>query len=161
MRIVFGFLVLAIVGMSAMGQDLMFPVKDTGGVQFLSDRYGAGRSSTMGGGEGRFHNGIDIACRVGTPVVAVANGIIIVCAAGDRFLGNYMTLRLADGRDCTYGHLKETWYAKGKWVLAGTVIGLSGNTGQSTGPHLHFQVTRDPYRDFKSPRILSNSRPSK
>lgn len=119
-----------------------YPVAKTGGVQFVSSRYGM-RQNPQGGGLQQFHTGTDIACRIGTPVVAVADGTIIQVTTNDVVYGKSIILRLDIGVDVLYGHLSELWYAKGR-VRRGQTIGLSGNTGQSTGPHLHFQVMMDP-----------------
>lgn len=115
-------------------------VKDTGGIQFLSSEYGP-RVSPMGGSSnGSFHSGTDIACRVGTPVLAISDGVVVVCAYGDRLFGRYMVVRDGRGIDVLYGHLSATWIPRGTAIKTGAVLGLSGNTGQSTGPHLHLQV---------------------
>jgi murein DD-endopeptidase MepM/ murein hydrolase activator NlpD len=135
----------------AQGEPLLWPLKDTGGIQYKSSGYGI-RARPMGGSNAGFHYGIDLACRVGTPVVAVADAVVIVCAIKDSILGNYMVIRLSDGRDITYGHLKEAWYKRGQRVERGWIIGLSGNSGYSTGPHLHFSVTMDPMPMFKDER---------
>lgn len=113
---------------------------DTGGIQFVSSVYGP-RSSPMGGSSnGSFHSGLDIACRVGTPVLALSAGTVMVCAYGDRVFGRYVVVRDDNGIDVLYGHLSATFVPRGTSVRAGQRIGLSGNSGQSTGPHLHLQV---------------------
>jgi murein DD-endopeptidase MepM/ murein hydrolase activator NlpD len=104
----------------------------------------------MGGGGGGYHNGVDIACRVGTPVLAVGDGTVIACAYGDAVYGKYLVLRLDSGLDVIYGHLSETWHGRGQRVRRGAVIGLSGNTGTSTGPHLHLGIMADPLMIFAS-----------
>lgn len=129
--------------LAASAQALLWPLRDTGGVQYTSSGYGL-RSRPMGGGAGGFHAGIDIACRVGTPVLAAGTGKVLVCALKDPTYGNYLVLRLDDGRDVLYGHLKEAWYGRGQRVERGWIIALSGNSGYSTGPHLHFAVSEDP-----------------
>jgi murein DD-endopeptidase MepM/ murein hydrolase activator NlpD len=133
-------------------EPLLWPLKDTGGVQYTSSGYGI-RKSPMGGSTSSFHDGIDLACRRGTPVLASASGVIIVCAIKDPVLGTYMMLRTDSGLDLVYGHLSEGWYKRGQRVQRGWVIGLSGNTGRTTGPHLHFEVRQDPMQLFKEDRI--------
>lgn len=127
---------------------LISPLQNTGGRQFSTDLYGL-TPNPMGGGSGRFHFGVDIACRVGTPIIAVADGVIIACVKNDQSLGNFIVLRVEGEGDFTYGHLKETWYRRGQRVKQGWILGLTGNTGYSTGPHLHFQETRDTIALFK------------
>jgi murein DD-endopeptidase MepM/ murein hydrolase activator NlpD len=148
-------LIVALVLVLAVNQlwpePLLWPLQDTGGIQFKSSGYGI-RARPMGGGSSGFHAGLDIACRIGTPVLASGTGTVIVCAVKDSTFGNYMVLRLDDGRDLLYGHLSAMWYKRGQRVQRGWIIGLSGNSGYSTGPHLHYQVTMDPMPMFKDER---------
>lgn len=83
------------------------------------------------------HPAIDINCATGTPVYSVKPGIVTV-VLGDQFLGNYITLTALDGESWEYGHLSFVAVHTGQQVAAGVRIGLSGSTGNSTGPHLHF-----------------------
>jgi murein DD-endopeptidase MepM/ murein hydrolase activator NlpD len=88
---------------------------------------------------GRMHEGIDIAVPVGTPVVAAAAGTVI--AAG--WLGGYGNLVVIDhgnGLATAYGHNSSLAVGVGQTVAQGQVISYSGNTGHSTGPHVHFEV---------------------
>jgi hypothetical protein len=88
------------------------------------------------------HNGIDFGCPTGTPVLAAADGHV----SGSRFDANgygwVVEIAHPDGLTSVYAHLSETRTAVGKDVTAGTVIGISGSTGNSTGPHLHFEVRK-------------------
>ncbi|MBI5454107.1 MAG: M23 family metallopeptidase [Deltaproteobacteria bacterium] len=86
------------------------------------------------------HRGIDIANRVGTPVVAPANGVVIE-AIDDEGLGKKVTVFHGFGYKTSYGHLSQTFVKVGQKVKRGTKLGLMGNTGRSTGPHLHYEVT--------------------
>lgn len=99
---------------------------------------GCERTSPFGFRWGRPHEGIDFGCDVGTPVVAVADGIVF--EAGRE--GAYGELVLIDhGSYVTaYAHNSEIQVELGDEVKAGDVIALSGNTGRSTGPHVHFEV---------------------
>jgi murein DD-endopeptidase MepM/ murein hydrolase activator NlpD len=116
---------------------------DTGGRQFVTDKYGP-RANPMGGGQpGSFHNGDDLATKSGTKVLAIADGTVILCGFGDKIYGKYMVIRTAEGLDFKYAHMSETWYGRGSAIKEGQVIGLSGNTGTSTGPHLHVEITMD------------------
>lgn len=124
-------------------QPLVWPLKNTGGRQWVSSGYGT-RQAPMGGKTGGYHAGLDLACRIGTPVLAVGDGLVMVCATGDAVYGRYMVIRLGSGMDVLYGHLSETWFKRGSFVRQGQVIGKSGNTGASTGPHLHIALMLNP-----------------
>jgi murein DD-endopeptidase MepM/ murein hydrolase activator NlpD len=84
------------------------------------------------------HNGWDFVCPVGTPVRATHDGKIVYCGL-DGANGNLVTI-LGDGFKTLYGHLSVFKVQAGAEVKAGDIIALSGNTGASTGPHLHFGV---------------------
>jgi murein DD-endopeptidase MepM/ murein hydrolase activator NlpD len=88
------------------------------------------------------HPGIDIAVPVGTPVRASGGGT--VAAAGyDQDYGLFVLLRHPSGYETMYGHTSRLLAAEGDEVQAGQVIGLSGNSGRSTAPHLHFEIRHD------------------
>lgn len=90
-------------------------------------------------GNEEFHPGIDIACPVGTPVYAVIGGA--VSRAG--WVGGYgycVMIEHPGSLTTVYGHLSSLNVSVGQKVEAGSLIALSGNTGRSTGPHLHFEV---------------------
>jgi len=87
------------------------------------------------------HNGVDIAAPMGSPVKSATNGK--VRAAGwDDMLGNYVEVSAMMGYSYVYGHMSKILTEPGAWVSTGTVIGLVGQTGYATGPHLHFEVRR-------------------
>lgn len=85
------------------------------------------------------HAGIDIAGSMGTPIYAAAAGQIID-AGWDGFLGNRIKIQHADGTVTVYGHNQRLLVRKGQYVQKGTPIAQMGSTGNSTGPHLHFEV---------------------
>ena len=88
------------------------------------------------------HPGIDIAVPLGTPVRASGGGS--VTAAGyDADYGLFVLLRHPSGYETMYGHLSRLIATEGDDVQAGQVIGLSGNSGRSTAPHLHFEIRHD------------------
>lgn len=91
-----------------------------------------------------FHYGVDYPCPEGTPIFAIASGKVVVAKMqqGGKGLGNYVTLLHTDGTYSIYAHLKSRHVYQGDIVKAGQQIGLSGNTGDSTGPHLHFGICR-------------------
>ncbi|WP_051096308.1 M23 family metallopeptidase [Streptomyces sulphureus] len=85
------------------------------------------------------HTGVDFAVPVGTPVRSVGSGTVVEAgSAGD--YGNAVTIRMTDGKYTLFAHLSAITVSPGESVQAGKVIGRSGNTGNSTGPHLHFEV---------------------
>jgi murein DD-endopeptidase MepM/ murein hydrolase activator NlpD len=88
---------------------------------------------------GVLHGGIDIANSIGTPVLAASDGVV-VSAGPYAGYGNMVKLRHADGTVTLYGHLSSTLVDIGQRVWAGDQIAKMGNTGNSTGPHLHFEV---------------------
>lgn len=90
-------------------------------------------------GDGRNHQGIDIANSTGTPIVAVADGVIISSGPAQGF-GLWVRIRHNDGTITTYGHNNENTVTVGQTVAAGQEIATVGNRGESTGPHLHFEV---------------------
>jgi len=85
------------------------------------------------------HNGIDIANRLGTPVVATANGRVTKVGR-DANLGRFITVSHGYGIKTVYGHLSRTYVKTGQRVKRGQKIGALGNTGRSTGSHLHYAV---------------------
>ena len=93
-------------------------------------------------GKQSFHHGIDVACPVGTPLIAGADGTVAHKGNGASG-GHVLILRHAGNFHTVYYHLKEESHKRiGAQVKAGDVVATSGNTGASTGPHLHFEVRR-------------------
>ena len=89
------------------------------------------------------HTGIDFAVPVGTPVHAIGEGTVLHAGwAGD--YGNLVEVRMPDGHYALYAHLSRVFVTPGSVVAAGTVLGSSGNTGRSSGPHLHFEIRSGP-----------------
>ena len=99
---------------------------------------------TSGFGErwGRFHNGIDIANNIGTPIYAVMDGTVINAGPAQGF-GNWVVIKHAGGEVSVYGHMRDYNVTVGQQVRAGEQIAKIGNEGQSTGPHLHFEIKPD------------------
>ena len=93
-------------------------------------------------GNREFHRGLDIAGRLGTPVIAPADGVVRFSGKNGG-LGVTVTLRHGFGTETRYGHLQEATVKRGEKVVRGQQIGLLGSTGRSTGPHLHYQVEVD------------------
>lgn len=88
------------------------------------------------------YNAIDIATPIGTPILAAASGQVVISRSSgwNGGYGNYIVLSHYNGTQTLYGHLSKTYVSDGDTVVQGQVIGLSGTTGESTGPHLHFEV---------------------
>lgn len=87
------------------------------------------------------HPGLDIAIPVGTLVRATAEGLVAE-AGEDPEYGTFVLLQHADEYQSMYGHLSRLVVRAGQRVAAGEVIGLSGNTGNSSAPHLHFEIRK-------------------
>jgi murein DD-endopeptidase MepM/ murein hydrolase activator NlpD len=103
-----------------------------------------GRRTDPKTGKPKDHHGIDISAKVGTPVKATGSGTVIKAGwenAKDHKQGYGMrvTIDHGNGNTSTVGHLSETSVKKGDKVSADQVIGKSGNTGESTGPHVHYE----------------------
>ncbi|MDT0446774.1 M23 family metallopeptidase [Streptomyces johnsoniae] len=95
-----------------------------------------------GGWAAGYHTGIDWATPVGTPVRSVGPGTVVLAEyAGD--YGNAVVVEMPDGYFTLYAHLSEISVRTGQDVNGGTAVGDSGDTGRSTGPHLHFEVRAD------------------
>lgn len=90
-------------------------------------------------GETRFHSGTDLGAAMGTPVIAAFTGQVEVAD----FVGGYGLTAILNHNGAVqtlYAHMSQLFVQPGQWVQQGTVIGLVGSTGASTGPHLHFEV---------------------
>jgi hypothetical protein len=88
------------------------------------------------------HNGIDFGCPRGTNVLAAAEGVVERADFDDNGYGFYIQIAHADGLTTVYAHLGQIRVQPHNTVKAGQLIGQSGSTGNSTGPHLHFEVRR-------------------
>ncbi|MBI5493316.1 MAG: M23 family metallopeptidase [Deltaproteobacteria bacterium] len=91
-------------------------------------------------GNPQMHKGMDIANRIGTPIVASADGIV-VAAGPDPGLGMTVVISHGYGIKTVYGHLDKVLVHAGQKVKRGLEIATMGNTGRSTGPHLHYEVS--------------------
>lgn len=86
-----------------------------------------------------FHSGIDIACRYGSPVFAAQDGVVLY--AGYRIgYGRVVVLKHRFGYKTVYAHLSEIKVTSGQRIRRSQIIGFSGSSGRSTGPHLHFEI---------------------
>ncbi len=89
-----------------------------------------------------FHNGIDIAVVTGTEVAAVRSGVVTVIRTSSTF-GKVLEYETEDGYRVMYAHLSEVLVQKGDKIKQGDVVAKSGNTGLSTGPHLHYSIWKE------------------
>jgi murein DD-endopeptidase MepM/ murein hydrolase activator NlpD len=105
-------------------------------------------------GRMRFHQGIDIAAKRGTPIEAAAAGTVVF-AGRNKGYGKMVMIEHADGRRTLYGHAQSLFVKAGDTVAAGQTIAAVGSTGHSTGPHLHFEV-RQNNRSVNPLTALSN-----
>ncbi|HEV2476286.1 MAG TPA: peptidoglycan DD-metalloendopeptidase family protein [Candidatus Dormibacteraeota bacterium] len=92
------------------------------------------------GGYPHFHTGIDLVAPFGTPVYAADDGIVALVGSTSTGYGNYVVIAHAGGLDTLYGHLSTSLVKVGQAVTQGTVVGLEGSTGNSTGAHVHFEL---------------------
>ena len=97
-------------------------------------------TSRFGVRRGRFHFGTDLSLRVGEPVRAAFSGKIRIIDFERRGFGHYVVVRHDNGFETLYAHLSRVLVEHDQFVNAGDTIALGGNTGRSTGPHLHFEI---------------------
>lgn len=111
---------------------------------FMNPVPGAKRSQGIHG-----YNGVDLAAPAGTPVLASAGGSVIISRSSgyNGGYGLYVVVKHPNGTQTLYAHLSRTAVGVGAYVSAGEVIGYVGNTGRSTGNHVHFEVrgARNPF----------------
>jgi murein DD-endopeptidase MepM/ murein hydrolase activator NlpD len=93
-------------------------------------------------GRNEFHKGMDIAGRLGTPIVATADGMVVF-AGVDGALGNSVVVDHGYGYKTIYGHNARVLVATGQQVRRGQAIALMGNTGRTTGTHVHYEVSKN------------------
>jgi murein DD-endopeptidase MepM/ murein hydrolase activator NlpD len=125
------------------GRLFIFPTRGR-----LTSRFGVRGDPITG--VSRFHNGIDLANDIGTPVMAAMSGKVSMIGFNPNF-GKYVILSHPEGFQTLYGHLDSFLVRKGQRVRQGESIGLMGNSGYSTGSHLHFSIFSrgepvDPFR---------------
>lgn len=112
-------------------------------------------SSHFGWRRGRWHKGTDLALTTGEKIYSAFDGIVRVAGAFNGY-GNTVLVRHYNGLETLYGHLSKIAFEPGTLVKAGDVIGLGGNTGRSSGPHLHYE-TRFEGNQFDSENIYDYS----
>lgn len=125
------------------------------GVIIVTSDFGPRTAPTVGASTN--HKGIDIGTPMNTPIVAVEDGTITL-AQWDGGYGKSIILRTKDGSRIRYGHLNQLNASAGKKVKRGEVIAYSGNTGISTGPHLHIEVYNSDGREVDPTLVLVKDR---
>ena len=113
------------------GPDLSLPI-GLPAKGFITQDFTLGDSS-------HYHPGIDIACAEGTPVLSTATGEVVMTGF-DEVYGNIVVIKHNDSVTTLFGHNKEILVEPGEKVLPGSRIALSGNTGKSTAPHVHYEI---------------------
>ena len=103
----------------------------------VSDAYGWRTDPITG--EEAFHCGTDLACSEGTLVLAAMNGVVTAARRSATY-GNYLCLSHSGGQETLYAHLQYLFVRAGEVVQAGQPLGTAGETGRSTGAHLHFEL---------------------
>ncbi|MBV8490576.1 MAG: peptidoglycan DD-metalloendopeptidase family protein [Candidatus Eremiobacteraeota bacterium] len=103
-------------------------------------------------GSPEFHQGLDIAAPTGTTVTAAASGTVIMAQWYGGY-GNYILIDHGGGYSSGYGHLSQIYVSNGQSVTRGQAIGAVGSTGQSTGPHLHFEIRMEGKPVDPAPRL--------
>lgn len=111
-------------------KNMVFPLKKT----YVTSNYGYRRSF------GRNHHGIDLKANIGDTVYAAFDGKVRIQQYNKGGYGNYIVIRHEESVETIYAHLSRSLVKKNQEVKAGEPIGLSGNSGRSTGPHLHFEI---------------------
>ncbi|MGI9256115.1 MAG: M23 family metallopeptidase, partial [Salinispira sp.] len=94
-------------------------------------------------GQRRFHNGIDLANNPGTSVRASMAGTVVHIESQIGNYGKFIIIQHAGGFQTLYAHLNTIGVNRGEYIYQGETIGRMGNTGRSTGPHLHFSIIRN------------------
>ena len=117
-------------------------IKPVDGV--LTQGYGS-TDFAKGAYRGHWHNGIDLAAPIGTPIFAAADGVVVAAANQDAYCphgayGKYVAIEHPMGLATIYGHMSLYVVHKGDQVTQGQLIGYVGKTGYATGPHVHFGV---------------------
>ena len=96
-------------------------------------------TSDFGYRRGRFHYGVDTRLQTGDSICSSFDGMVRIVQRG-RAYGNYIVIRHFNGLETVYAHLSKHLVQVNQIVRAGEIIGLGGNTGRSTGPHLHYEI---------------------
>ena len=119
----------------AMGELFIYPINGR-----LTSPFGYRRDPFTG--RKSFHSGIDLAAPVGTPIKVILDGVVNFTSYS-RIFGNYVIVTHPNGYQTLYGHVNAFSVKKGDKVSQGDIIAFVGNTGMSTGPHLHLSIYKN------------------
>ncbi|MFN8436791.1 MAG: peptidoglycan DD-metalloendopeptidase family protein [Cytophagales bacterium] len=118
----------------------LFLVEEEKGRKSAKPLHRCQQTSDFGPRWGRFHYGVDLALSIGDSVFSTFDGLVRVVGFDRGGYGNFIVVRHYNGLETVYGHLSRTYSKIGDYVKAGDLIGFGGNTGRSTGPHLHYEL---------------------
>lgn len=130
------------VSLRDMNDTILLKLKDSMDCAFHPPAIGdvtSGFGPRRWGRKAKFHYGVDVRMEVGDPVYAIFDGVVRVAKRSSDY-GYVVLIRHYNGLETLYAHFDQLLAYPGKPVRSGEIIGLSGNTGRSTGPHLHFEV---------------------
>ena len=132
-------------------------------IQTTSISSGYGRRSDPLNDENAFHFGIDFRGKIGDPVRATGNGRVKVAGFNQGF-GNHVIISHGNGYETMYAHLSKRLVKRGEKVTRSQKIGLVGNTGRSTGSHLHYEIHHhgkpiDPMKYIQVAKLTGNGKP--
>lgn len=124
------------------GGALIPEIKDIDVTEFVAPLKNCRISSAYGWRPrfGRMHRGVDLTLNVGDSVMSAFDGVVRLVKYEARGYGHYVVVRHNNGMETVYGHLSRTLVKPNQRVKAGQLLALGGNTGRSTGPHLHFET---------------------
>lgn len=117
-------------------KDFKSPLKNVNWKSVITSRFG----KRILRGKVNYHTGLDMGVVEGTEVSAIMSGKVIITNTGNTGYGNYIVINHGSGYVSLYAHLSKVMITEGSYVQNGDIIGKSGNTGNSTGPHLHLEI---------------------
>lgn len=143
----------------AKAESIAYPLIGTMGT--ISSWFGNRPASDTGGIGSTNHGGIDIAASTGTPIAAAIGGTVTTASMSDGY-GNLVVIDSGNGLETYYGHMSQIMAQAGQTVTKGQQIGLVGSTGNSTGPHLHFEMRQndnkiDPYPYLQGAQVSAGN----
>ena len=123
------------------------PRVDNGGAAPLQSMNVSSAWHKPGSWAAGYHTGVDLSASIGTKIMSVNSGRVVEASSGGRYGGAYgkHVVVKTGGREFLYAHMNSINVSKGDQVREGQLLGKSGNTGRSFGPHLHFEVRKSPY----------------
>jgi murein DD-endopeptidase MepM/ murein hydrolase activator NlpD len=129
-------------GITSLQRSLFLGIGWAAPLRVMRKTSGFGERTDPFTGKQSFHTGVDLGCPVNTPVYAARDGVVRF-AGYDGDFGNLVIIAHAHGYCSYYGHLSRILVKPGKRVTIKSCLALSGNTGRTTGPHLHFEIRKE------------------